>query len=134
LPIALTASVGGSLIINSRMVGAIAHLRGYELDVEHTRAMLMLVVAGSTAQATMSAVGVKVGQQAAKTAINRVPIAVVRKINERAGFYLVAKYGTERSTVTLAKAVPGIGGLVGGTVDAALTRSIASVAKKVFPA
>jgi hypothetical protein len=133
LPLSLPSSIAGSLIINSRMVGSIAYLRGYELTDPHTDTMLMLVVAGSSAQAALSAIGVKIGQQAAKGAIKRVPVTVIREINKKAGFYLVAKYGTERSTVTLAKAVPGVGGLVGGGVDAALARSIASVAKKVFP-
>ena len=130
----LPSNIAGSLFINSRMVGSIAHLRGYELNDPHTETMLMLVVAGSSAQAALSAIGVRIGQQAAKGAIKRVPATVIREINKKAGFYLVAKYGTERSTVTLAKAVPGVGGLVGGSVDAALTHSIASVAKKVFPA
>lgn len=133
LPVSLPANMAGNLIINSRMVGAIAHLRGYDLDKESTEALLFLVVAGSSAQSAMSALGVKIGKEAAKGAINRVPIAVIRRINQKAGFYLVAKYGTSRSAITLAKIVPGVGGVVGGSVDAALTRSIASVAKKVFP-
>jgi uncharacterized protein (DUF697 family) len=46
----------------------------------------------------------------------------------------LAKYGTERAAVTLAKAVPVVGGVVGGSVDAAFTRSIGAAAKKMFPA
>jgi hypothetical protein len=133
LPVTLPLNIAGSLIINARMVGSIAYLRGYEVDDPHTEAMLTLVVAGNSARAALSAFGVQIGRQAAKGTIKRVPVAAIREINRKAGFYLVAKYGTKRSTVTLAKAIPGIGGLVGGGVDAALTRSIASVAKKVFP-
>ena len=65
-------------------------------------------------------------------AIAAVPMTVIRKINQKAGFFLLAKYGTKRSAVTLAKMVPGVGGVIGGSVDATATRAIGQVAKKVF--
>ena len=133
MPVTLPANVAGSLVINARMVGTIAHLRGYSLSNPHTQAMITLVAAGSSAQSAISAFGVKVGQQAAMQAIKKLPISVVNQVNKRAGFYLVAKYGSQRSAITLVKAVPAVGGLVGGGVDAALTASIAKAAKKVFP-
>ncbi|ANH38352.1 EcsC protein family protein [Nocardioides dokdonensis FR1436] len=133
LPVSLPASITGSLIINARMVGSIAHLRGHDLDDPHVQAMLMLTVAGSSAQSIASEMGVKLGKQAALQAIDKIPMQVIRAVNQRAGVYLVAKYGTQRSMITLSKAVPGVGGLVGGGVDAALTRGIGGVAKRAFP-
>lgn len=133
MPVTVPANLAGSLVINARMVGSIAHLRGYTLDDPHTQAMITLVAAGSSAQAAVSAFGVRVGQQAAMAAIRAVPMSVIHQVNRKAGFQLVAKYGTKRSAITLAKAVPAVGGVVGGGVDAALTASVAKVAKKVFP-
>ncbi|HEX8079365.1 MAG TPA: EcsC family protein [Jatrophihabitans sp.] len=134
LAVSLPANMAGSLIINARMVGAIAYLRGYKLDDPHTQAMIMLTAAGSSAQAVLSELGVVIGKQAAKQAIAAVPMAVIHKINAKAGFYLLAKYGTKRSAVTLAKMIPGVGGVMGGGVDATATRAIGQAAKKVFPA
>lgn len=133
MPVTLPANAAGSLIINARMVGTIAHLRGYPLSDPHTQAMITLVAAGSSAQTALSAFGVKVGQQAAMLAIKKLPMSVVHQVNKKATFYLVAKYGSQRSAITLVKAVPAVGGLVGGSVDAALTASIAKAAKAVFP-
>lgn len=133
LPVSLPAGITGSLVINARMVGSIAHLRGYDLEDPHVQAMLMLTVAGSSAQAVASELGVKVGKHAALQMIDKIPMQVIKAVNRRAGKYLVAKYGTQRSMVTLSKAVPGVGGLVGGGVDAALTRGVAAAAKRVFP-
>lgn len=133
MPVTLPANVAGSLVINARMVGTIAHLRGHSLSDPHTQAMISLLAAGSSAQKAISAFGVKVGQQAAMQAIKKLPMSVVNQVNKRAGFYLVAKYGSSRSAITLVKAVPAVGGLVGGSVDAALTASIAKAAKAVFP-
>jgi hypothetical protein len=134
LAVSLPASMAGSLIINARMVGAIAYLRGYKLDDPHTQAMIMLTVAGSSAQAVLSELGVVIGKQAAKQAIAAVPMTVIRRINGKAGFFLLAKYGTKRSAVTLGKMIPGVGGVMGGGVDATATRAIGQVAKRVFPA
>lgn len=133
MPVTVPANLAGSLVINARMVGTIAHLRGYSLADPHTQAMITLVAAGSSAQAAASAFGVKLGQQAAMQAIKALPMSVIHQVNKKAGFYLVAKYGTQRSAITLAKAVPAVGGLVGGSVDAALTGSIAKAAMRVFP-
>jgi hypothetical protein len=62
MPVTIPANVAGSLIINARMVGAIAHLRGFDLSGPHTQAMSMLTVAGSSAQPSAAALGVEVGQ------------------------------------------------------------------------
>lgn len=134
LPVSLPANTAGNLIINSRMVGSIAYLRGYKVSDPHTQAMLMLVVAGSSAQTAMSALGLNIGKNVTKQAIASIPISLIREINKRVGFMLVAKYGVKRAPVTLAKGVPLVGGFVGGGVDAALTGFIGKTAKKVFPA
>ena len=132
MPVTLPANVAGNLAINARMVGAIAHLRGYTLDDPHCRTIILLTVAGSNLQAAASELGVQLGKQVANQSIRAIPIAVLRRINARAGFFLVAKYGTQRSAVTLARAIPVAGGLVGGSVDAALTGMIGKAAKRAF--
>lgn len=133
MPVTIPANLAGSALLNARMVASIAHLRGWDIHDEAVSALIMLVVAGETATAAVRAVGIKVGQELTKTAIRRLPIEVVRAVNRKVGFMLLAKYGTKRSVVTLAKAVPFIGGPIGGTVDAAFTRTVAGAAKKAFP-
>jgi hypothetical protein len=54
-------------------------------------------------------------------------------VSKRAGFYLVAKYGTQRSTLTLINGVPGLGDVVSMTVDAGLTRSMGEVPRRRPP-
>lgn len=134
LVVALPVNIAGSLIINARMVGAIAYLRGYRLTDPHTQAMLMLAIAGSSAQRSASMLGVRVSTAFRKNLIKAIPIHVIREINKRAGFMLLAKYGTKRSIITLAKGVPVAGAAVGGAVDASLTTAVGRTAKKVFPA
>jgi hypothetical protein len=134
LPVALPANITGQAILNARMVGAIAHLRGWDLQDELVRNSVLITIAGGTPNAVLADFGVVVAQKGAQAAIKKLPIAIIREINKRVGFMLVAKYGTKRSVVTLAKLVPGIGGVVGGSVDATFTQLAGRLAKKSFPA
>lgn len=134
LPIALPANVAGALVINVRLAGAIAYLRGYDLNDPHTQAMIPLVAMGSNVQSALSAIGAQIGVRLTEQAIRRISISTLRKVNQRLGFMLLAKYGTKRAVITLAKAVPFVGGIVGGGVDAALTAVIGRTAKKLFVA
>ncbi|MFJ9724364.1 EcsC family protein [Streptomyces sp. NPDC101209] len=133
LPVTLPAHITGQAILNARAVAAIAHLRGWDLRDEVVRQAILITIAGGSPNAVLAGFGVKVTRKLAETAIQRLHIEVLRSINKKVGFMLVAKYGTRRSVVTLTKLVPGIGGVVGGTVDATFTRVVARVAKKAFP-
>lgn len=132
LPIALPANVAGALVINVRLAGAIAYLRGYDLHDPHTQAMIPLVAMGSNVQSALSAIGAQIGVKLTEQAIRRISITTLRKVNQKLGFMLLAKYGTKRAVITLAKAVPFVGGIVGGGVDAALTAIVGRTAKKLF--
>ena len=134
MPVTIPANVAGSLFINARMTGAIAHLRGYELGDPLARALIPLVVAGSSVQAALAGLGIKAGTTVVDAIIKALPIAAIRAINRRVGFYLLAKYGTQRAAVTLAKAVPFVGGVTGGTIDYHLTGLIGRRADATFRA
>jgi hypothetical protein len=134
LPVALPANITGQAILNARMVGAIAHLRGWDLQDELARNSVLITIAGGTPNAVLAEFGVAVARKSAEAAIKKLPIAIVREINKRVGFMLVAKYGTKRSVVTLSELVPGVGGVVGGAVDATFTRLVGRLARKSFPA
>lgn len=132
MPVSVPLNMAGALVINARLAGAIAYLRGYDPEDPHVRTVATLVAVGSNTQQIAKTAGVRVGEKVAMQAIKRLPMTVVRQINKRAGFMLLAKYGTKRSAVTLAKAVPLVGGVVGGTVDATMTGVVGKTAKKMF--
>jgi hypothetical protein len=134
LPITIPANIAGALVINVRLAAAIAYLRGYDLNDPQTQLMIPLVAVGSDVQASLSAIGVQIGVKISRAALEKLPIGVIRKINARVGIQLLAKYGTKRAAITLAKVIPFVGGVVGGGIDAALTGVVGKVAKKAFPA
>lgn len=133
MPATVPANMAGALVINARLAAAIAYLRGYDPTDPHVRTVATLIAVGSNAQQVTRTIGIKVGEKVAMQAIKRVPITVIRQINKKAGFMLLAKYGTKRSAVTLAKGIPVVGGVVGGAVDATMTGVVGRTAKGIFP-
>lgn len=133
MPVTIPANMAGALVINARLAAAIAYLRGYDPKDPHVRTVATLVAVGSNAQQIVKAVGIKVGEKVAFQAIKSLPIAVIREVNKKAGFMLLAKYGTTRPVITLAKGVPLVGGVVGGAVDATMTTIVGRTAKAMFP-
>ena len=57
--------------------------------------------------------------------------ATLVRINQAVGFRLVTKAGST-GIVNLGKAVPFLGGIIGGTFDAITTKAIGTAAKTVF--
>ncbi|MFF0105027.1 EcsC family protein [Streptomyces hirsutus] len=122
--VTIPANVAASFAINMRMAGAIAHLRGWDIGDPHVRTVATMLAIGMSAQNVLASFGVKVGQKIAEQMIKKVSHETIKAINKKVGFYLVAKYGTKRASITLAKAVPILGGVIGGAVDATSTALI----------
>lgn len=133
LPAAIAANLAGSMLLNARMVGAVADLRGWSLNEDSAQTAILLLAAGGSLNEALTTAGVKVGSKVTMNLIKAIPIETIRAINRKAGFMLVAKYGTKRGVLTLAKAVPVVGGTVSGGVDVGFTRVIAKAAKQAFP-
>ena len=125
LPVALPASMASALLIQLRMVAAIAILRGYDPQDERVKAASFLSLAGSTGGQAVGGAGLAVGSRLLSHASG----AVAARIRQAVGTRLAARAGT----AGMAKMVPLIGGLVGGGIDAAVTRGVGAVAKQYFP-
>ncbi len=130
--VTIPANVAASIAINLRMAGAIAHIRGWDVRDPHARTVAMMLAIGMSTQNILAAFGVKVSQKIGEQMIKKIPIAMIRAINKKAGFFLVAKYGTKRAAITLAKGVPILGGVVGGVVDAGSTALIGRATDKAL--
>ncbi|MCZ2859994.1 EcsC family protein [Blastococcus sp. VKM Ac-2987] len=132
LPVALPANVGASYLVQTHLAGAIAAVHGHDLDSEQVRSAVLLCLVGNMGAEAFKRVGVTVGSKATMSLINRIPVTVLRQVNKKVGFMLVAKYGTKRAVVTLAKGVPLVGGVIGGSVDTITTRTVGAYANKAF--
>ncbi|HEX6256996.1 MAG TPA: hypothetical protein VFZ70_14410 [Euzebyales bacterium] len=133
LPIAVPANLVGFYTLGARMVGAIAHLRGHDIARLETRVAVLAALTGDDIGNLLSRAGMVLPAGGVTAAwLRRMAPSLSTMINKAIGFRLLVGTG-ERALVKLGRAIPLAGGVIGGTVDVALMRSIASHARREFP-
>jgi len=133
LPVAVPANLASVLLIQLRMIAAVAFLRGYKISDERVRTLAFLCLTGSGAAGILEEFSVNMGMKLSSHLIMQISRETLLRINRAVGFRLVGNAGSA-GLINLAKFVPLVGGLVGGAFDAAVTRGIAAVAKDQFKA
>lgn len=131
LPIAVPANITSVILVQIRMVAAIAHMGGYDVKDDQVRSFVYACLAGNGAKDILKSAGVQIGKKLVVTGIKKIPFEVIKKINQAVGFRLLTKFG-EKGVINLGKMVPLAGGIIGGTVDAVATNTIGNVAHKLF--
>ena len=133
LPVTLPANLTSVLYIQMRMIAGIAHIAGYDINDDTTKTLVYLCLAGSSAGEIMKSAGIKVATMSAKNFVQKkISGEALKQLNKKIGFTLLTKAGTKRGVISLTKAVPIVGGIVGGAFDAATTKTVAKVAMNRF--
>jgi hypothetical protein len=131
LPIALPASFGAAWVIQARLAGAIARIGGHDLNSDGVRTLVVACLVGDALDNVSKAAGVQIGKGLAKGLLRQIPGRVLVEVNRRIGYRLLAMAG-EKGAAGLVKAVPFVGGVVGGTFDAYACRAVGKAAKELF--
>jgi hypothetical protein len=113
------------------MAGAIARLYGHDLESERVRTMILLSLAGDVAKEAMKDLGLKPEGKLTRRAVEQIPGRALVEINKRIGARLLAKAG-QRVVLRFPRAVPVVGGVVGGSLDAVVCRMVGRTAKSLF--
>ena len=132
LPVAIPTDIAMFYAYAGRCAAAVAYLRGYDIESDEVRSVVLLSLLGAGGVAAASKVGVELGTKTAMAALKKLPGKVLIEINKKVGFRLVTKAGT-KGVVNLGKLVPFVGGGVGATVNAVGMRTVATYAKSNFP-
>jgi hypothetical protein len=131
LPLTLPANVTSVLFINIRMIAALAIMGGSDVRDDRVKTLVFACLCGNAAKDILKGFGIRIGKKMAETALKNISGDLIIKINQQVGFRLLTKFG-ERGAVNLVKAIPLVGGLVGGGVDALSTHAVGSVAHSTF--
>lgn len=131
LPVTIPANVASVMYVQIRMIATIAYMRDYDLKDDQVKTFVFLCLTGQAATDILKQAGLKLGTALAKEAIKKIPGEVIKAINKAVGFRLVTKFG-QKGIVNLGKAVPLVGGIIGGAVDGIGTNTIGKTAKRVF--
>lgn len=131
LPVAIPANISSVIYVQLRMIAAIAKLAGYDPRDDQVQTLAYVCLTGQAVGAVMKDAGINIGGKMAVAGIKKIPGEALKKINQKVGFRLVTKFG-EKGAINLGKAVPVVGGLIGGSFDFATTKIIADNAYKMF--
>ena len=131
LPVALPANLVSLATIQLKLISEIAVGRGYDLADEEIRTVAVACLAGQSALDLVKDAGIQLGVRMTERAVSQLAGASLARLNQAVGTSIVAKAGTS-GMAKLTRIVPFVGGLVGGTIDAASTRAVAEIAKRAF--
>ncbi|GAA6527077.1 EcsC family protein [Intrasporangium sp. DVR] len=133
MPVALPANVLEFYLLGTRMTAATARLRGYDIDQPQIRSAVLLTLAGADTEDLLKKAGVfAAGGRLTSVALERLPAPALMVLNKAIAFRLLGRLGSG-VIAKLGRAVPVVGGLVGGGVDLYLLGRIAKQATEEFP-
>ena len=134
MPIALPANVVEFYIQATRMVGAIADLRGYDVNDPMVRTAILMTLVGSDADDVLAKAGLVGGKQSrvVTLASGQLPPAGLLMLNKAIGFRLMRGVG-EKAFSRLGRGIPLAGGFLGGGIDMWMMKRIADHAMGEFP-
>lgn len=130
LPVALPANLTGIAIVQARMVAAIAHLRGYDLDDPRVRTAVITCLLGEEG----------IADRLKKSSLVSSPMAIAtapvfdpeldRQVSGEVVGELIARISGKKMALTVTRRVPLLGGAVGGAVDGWSTYRVGQYADK----
>jgi hypothetical protein len=129
LPVAIPANLAGLAVVQVRMVAALAHLRGYDVNDLRVRTALVMCLLGD------EEVTKRIGDGSLPTspmAIATAPVfdAVLdRQVADAVLADLMGRIGGKNLALVVTRRVPLLGGGVGAVVDGLATRQIGAYAK-----
>ena len=131
LPVSLPANITSVIYVQMRMIACAAYMGGYDLSSDETRTFIYACLAGVAVNGLIKQAGLKFGVKFANVLIKKIPGKVLTKINQKVGMRFITKFGT-KGVINLGKMVPGVGAVIGGSLDFIETKVIANRAYKWF--
>lgn len=119
MPLTVPANIASVIYLQIRMIAAIAYMGGHDIREDRVKSLIYICMVGNGAKELLKDVSVKAGERLAAKIAEKVSTNIANKTSEK-------------SVTSLGKAVPVLGGVVGGSYDAITTRVVGKVAKKIF--
>ena len=131
MPVAIPANISIVLLIQVRMIAAIAIMSGYDVSDDRVKSLAYACMAGNAAKEILRDTGIKFTEKLALGAIKHIPGKTLTVINQKVGFRLLTKFG-EKGVVNIGKALPLVGAIIGATFEAVSTNAVGNVARDIF--
>lgn len=119
MPLTVPANIASVMYIQIRMVAAIAHMGGHDLKSDKVKSLIYMCMVGSGVKEVVKDISVQAGEKLIAKSVEAISVKFATKIGEK-------------SISSFTKAIPIAGGVIGCSIDAASTRLVGKIAKKVF--
>jgi hypothetical protein len=131
MPITIPANIASVLYVQVRMIAALAHIGGHDIKDDKVKSLVYLCLAGNGAKDIIKDLGIVIGKKVATRSVQNISGKTITAINQKVGFRLLTKFG-EKGAINIGKAIPLLGGLIGGTFDLVATNTIGNIARNTF--
>lgn len=131
LPVAIPANISSVLLIQLRMILSIAIIGGFDPKSEQVKSLAFVCLTGNVASGILNEIGISSKQRVTQDAIQKISEGVIRRVNYLVKIRLLAKTG-RIGVIGFGKAIPLLGGMIGGMIDASSTVSIGNAARRLF--
>ena len=131
LPVTIPANVGSVMYVQMRMIACAAYMAGYDVHTDQVQTLVYACLAGVSVMEVAKKAGIKIGQKGLENLIDKIPGKVLIAINQKVGFRMLTKFG-ETGAINLGKAIPVVGGVIGGGFDFIDTKFIGNRAYNQF--
>lgn len=133
LPLLLPTNIAEFYVQATRMVGAIAKVRGYDIGDAEVRTRVLAALVGEESGEILDHVGLgPIAGAASKQVAKRLPQLQLSEVTRAIGVRLLKRFGL-RSVRLFGKAIPGLGGVIGAVSDRRQLGKIARAADRSFP-
>lgn len=132
MAVTIPANITGLALIECRMVAAIAHLRGYDLEDSRVRNAILLCILG---QDDVNRLVKKKKVPAPPMALATAPVSdpdLEKIVSSEVASELITRVAGKRLATTVGRRVPVVGGLVGAGTDGYATWKIGRYADREF--
>lgn len=131
LPVAIPANVSSVMYVQMRMIACLAYMGGYDTNSDQVQTLVYACLAGISIDQILKNVSIQFGTKFTVAMVKKIPGTALQKINQKVGFRFLTKFGS-KGLINIGKAVPVIGGVIGGGFDLVETEIIANRAYKMF--
>jgi hypothetical protein len=131
MPVGIPANLASVMYVQIRMIAAIAHMGGHDIKDDRVKSLVYLCLAGNGAKDILKDIGIIIGKKMTAQMIKNISGKTISTINQKVGFRLLTKFG-EKGVLNLGKAVPLLGGIIGGASDGITTNIIGNIARNTF--
>lgn len=131
LPVSVPAALGVNWVLQTRMVAAMAHIGGFDIDDPPVRMSIAVCLLGKSGKEILNQNLEEIETFLKRKGLSSIPTRTLSIVNQTVASRLM-QLAAQKGLTRLSKAIPLLGGMVGGALDYKSCKETADFAKELF--